>query len=69
MNQEIMGFKTGLLAAGQGQLIFNRFTGPGRVCLQSMYYHPPVEGGSGGGSATTSGGSLVGGILRGLTDS
>jgi uncharacterized protein (AIM24 family) len=66
MNQEIMGFKTGLLAAGQGQLIFNRFTGPGRVCLQSMYYHPPQEGGS---STPASGGAgVVGGILRGLTD-
>ena len=67
MNQEIMGFKTGLLAAGQGQLIFNRFTGPGRVCLQSMYYHPPQEGGARAGAAE-GGSSLVGGLIRGLTD-
>jgi len=66
MNQEVMGFKTGFLAAGQGQLIFNRFTGPGRVCLQSMYYHPPHEGGK--SAASEGGAGVVGGILRGLTD-
>lgn len=31
---------------GSGQLFWNRFTGPGRVGLQSMYYHPPVAGSS-----------------------
>ncbi len=42
MSQEVYGFKTGLLSGGAGQLVFNRFTGPGRVGLQSAYYHPPV---------------------------
>ena len=27
--------------------MFNRFTGPGRVCLQSAYFHPPVQEGAG----------------------
>jgi len=33
---------TGLFA-GLGQLAVNRFTGPGRVGMQSMYYHMPTE--------------------------
>jgi uncharacterized protein (AIM24 family) len=33
---------TGLFASA-GQLVWNRFTGPGKVALQSMYYH--MEGG------------------------
>jgi uncharacterized protein (AIM24 family) len=34
--------KTGLFAAA-GQLFWNRFTGPGRVGLQSMYIHMPTS--------------------------
>jgi uncharacterized protein (AIM24 family) len=37
---------TGFFASG-GQLFWNRFTGPGRVALQSMYYHPPTTTSSG----------------------
>jgi uncharacterized protein (AIM24 family) len=33
---------TGFLA-GAGQIFWNRFTGPGRVGLQSMYLHMPTE--------------------------
>ena len=32
---------TGILASA-GQIFWNRFTGPGRVALQSMYYHMPT---------------------------
>lgn len=32
---------TGFFASGQ--IFWNRFTGPGRVALQSMYYHMPTE--------------------------
>ena len=70
MTQELYGFKTGLLGGG-GQLVFNRFTGPGRVGLQSAYYHPPgAETGAGGGqgAAQNSGGGLLGGIVGGLLD-
>jgi uncharacterized protein (AIM24 family) len=70
MTQELYGFKTGLLGGG-GQLVFNRFTGPGRVGLQSAYFHPPgaeTGGGSGAqGNAQTPGG-LLGGIVGGLLD-
>ena len=47
MTQEVYGFKTGLLGGGAGNLVFNRFTGPGRVGLQSAYFHPPVQEGVG----------------------
>jgi uncharacterized protein (AIM24 family) len=33
---------TGLFA-GLGQLAVNRFTGPGRIGIQSMYFHMPTE--------------------------
>jgi len=66
MTQEVYGFKTGLLGGGAGNLVFNRFTGPGRVGMQSMYYHPPA--GQGGAAAREGGGSLLGGIVGGLLD-
>ena len=31
------------LFGGVGQLVWNRFTGPGRIGLQSMYLHMPTE--------------------------
>ncbi len=31
------------LFGGMGQLVWNRFTGPGRIGLQSMYVHMPSE--------------------------
>ena len=64
MSQEVYGFKTGLIG-GAGNLVFNRFTGPGRVGLQSAYYHPPVQEGS-GGNAQRSGGQAFGDIVGGL---
>jgi uncharacterized protein (AIM24 family) len=34
---------TGLFASA-GNLFWNRFTGPGRLAIQSMYLHMPTEG-------------------------
>ena len=71
MTQEIYGFRTGLLGGGGGNLVFNRFTGPGRVGLQSAYFHPPgAETGAGGGQAAAGqgAGGLLGGIVGGLLD-
>ena len=72
MDQQMYGLKTGLLGGG-GSLIFNRFTGPGRVGIQSAYYHPPGEdtGAGGGGQSNQTqqmpgGGGLLGGIVGGL---
>ena len=71
MTQEVYGFKTGLLGGGAGNLVFNRFTGPGRVGLQSAYFHPPgAETGAAAArrSRAPSGGGLLGGIVGGLLD-
>ncbi len=71
MSQEVYGFRTGLMGGGAGNLVFNRFTGPGRVGLQSAYFHPPgAETGAGGGQMTgqSGGGGLLGGIVGGLLD-
>src|SRR5438270_5677681 len=67
MTQEVYGFKTGLLSGG-GSLVFNRFTGPGRIGLQSMYFHPPVSEGMAGNAQREGGRSIVGGIVGGLLD-
>ena len=42
MNQQVYGLRTGILG-GSGNLVFNRFTGPGRVGIQSAYVHLPTE--------------------------
>lgn len=68
MQQEVYGFKTGFLSGG-GQLVFNRFTGPGRVGLQSAYDHPPgadTDTGGGQGQSNDSGGGLLGNVVGGL---
>src|SRR5262249_10266358 len=67
MTQELYGVKTGLLGGG-GNLGFNRFPGPGRVCLQSAYYHPTVQEGAGGNAQREGGGGLIGGIVGGIFD-
>lgn len=41
MEQKIYGLRTGIFG-GSGNLVFNRFTGPGRVGVQSMYVHLPT---------------------------
>jgi uncharacterized protein (AIM24 family) len=67
MSQEVYGFKTGLLG-GAANLIFNRFTGPGRVGLQSAYFQPAVAEGTGGNSQREGRGGLIGGIVGDLLD-
>ncbi len=67
MTQEVYGFKTGFLSGG-GNLVFNRFTGPGRVGLQSAYFHPPVAEGMGGAAQREGGRSVLGGIVGGLIE-
>jgi uncharacterized protein (AIM24 family) len=36
MEPQVYGLRTGIFG-GTGNLVFNRFTGPGRVGIQSMY--------------------------------
>jgi uncharacterized protein (AIM24 family) len=66
--QQVFGLKTGILGGG-GNLVWNRFTGPGRVGLQSAYYafeNGPVSDGASSGAKAGLGGAAVGGILGGL---
>ncbi|HZU12724.1 MAG TPA: AIM24 family protein [Chloroflexota bacterium] len=42
MDVQVMGLRTGIIGGG-GRLVFNRFTGPGRVGIQSMYFHLPTS--------------------------
>ena len=56
-----------MLGGGAGNLVFNRFPGPGNVGLQSAYFHPPVAEGSGGNSQR-SGSDAIGGIIGGLLE-
>lgn len=41
MDIKVFGLKTGIFG-GAGSLVFNRFTGPGRVGIQTMYFHLPT---------------------------
>jgi len=41
MDIKVYGLRTGIFG-GQGQLIFNRFTDPGKVGIQTMYIHMPT---------------------------
>ena len=61
-----MGLKTGIFSGG-GKLTWNRFTGPGRLAIQTMFI-APIEGGEGNLGAAASGGiagALLDGVLRG----
>jgi uncharacterized protein (AIM24 family) len=70
--QQVFGLKTGMFSGG-GNLVWNRFTGPGRVGIQSGYYSADVGAGSGaaagsvlgqgGGAGGMLGGAALGGIL------
>lgn len=41
MAQQVYGLRTGIFG-GSGNLIFSRFSGPGRVGIQSAYVHLPT---------------------------
>jgi hypothetical protein len=55
---------------GGGKLTWNRFTGPGRLAIQTMFISPAEseEANSGNAQAATAGGlagALIGGLTRG----
>ncbi len=64
-----MGLKSGIFGGG-GKLTWNRFTGPGRLAIQTMFIDPDQA--QQGGAATGSGGEAVaaggvaGAIVSGL---
>ncbi len=59
-----MGLKTGLMGGG-GKLTWNRFTGPGRLAIQTMFI-APVEGVEPGAATNAAEGGVVGAVLGGL---
>src|ERR1700690_120805 len=62
-----LGLKTGMFA-GDHKMTYNRFTGPGRLAIQTLYLEPlEGEGGGNVGAAATGGvaGAVIGGLLRG----
>ena len=61
METMYQGLKTGLFASA-GNLAWNRFHGPGRVGVQSMYM-PEMSGGQSSDNPGSSVGNAVGGIL------
>ena len=65
MQTQFQGLKTGLFGSG-GQLFWNRFTGPGRVGLQTMYMPLSPGGGDSGNAGAAGVGGVVGGLLKGL---
>lgn len=66
MEAVTMGLKTGLFGGG-GKLTWNRFTGPGRVGIQTMFYNPAalVEGGPGTTAEAAGIGAIIGGLAKG----
>ena len=62
-----IGLKTGFIGGG-GKMTWNRFTGPGRLAIQTMYV-APIEGAETNGSAVEAGaaGGIAGALIRGLS--
>jgi uncharacterized protein (AIM24 family) len=61
-----MGLKTGIFGGG-GKLTWNRFTGPGRLAIQTLFIAPLEGAESNAGAAATGGvaGAIIGGLTRG----
>ena len=66
MEAVTMGLKTGIFGGG-GKLTWNRFTGPGRLAIQTLFISPVEAGDNAAGAAAAGGiaGALVGGLTRG----
>jgi uncharacterized protein (AIM24 family) len=61
-----LGLKTGMFA-GDHKMTFNRFSGPGRLAIQTLYLDPIEAGERGVGDAAAGGvaGAVISGLLRG----
>ena len=61
-----LGLKTGMFA-GDHKMTFNRFSGPGRLAIQTLYTEPveAVERGAGDAAAGGVAGAVISGLLRG----
>jgi uncharacterized protein (AIM24 family) len=68
METQFQRLSTGLLASA-GQIFWNRFTGPGRIGIQSMYFHPPTgDHGVDTPAASAVKGGLLGGVIGAILD-
>jgi uncharacterized protein (AIM24 family) len=59
-----MGLKTGVFGGG-GKLTWNRFTGPGRLAIQTMFISP-LEGEAAQNTGAAATGGVAGALLSGL---
>jgi uncharacterized protein (AIM24 family) len=61
-----LGLKTGMFA-GDHKVTFNRFSGPGKLAIQTLYLEPveSVERGAGDAAAGGVAGAVISGLLRG----
>jgi uncharacterized protein (AIM24 family) len=66
MEAVTMGLKTGLMGGG-GKLTWNRFTGPGRLAIQTMFISPAEGEEAGGNAQAATAGGLAGALIGGLT--
>jgi uncharacterized protein (AIM24 family) len=60
-----MGLKSGIFGGG-GKLTWNRFTGPGRLAIQTMFI-APLEGGEGSNASAAAVGGVTGALISGLS--
>ena len=66
MESVTMGLKTGIFGGG-GKLTWNRFSGPGRLAIQTMFI-APIEGMDDTAAAASAGG-IAGALISGLAKS
>ena len=68
MEAVTMGLKTGIFGGG-GKLTWNRFTGPGRLAIQTMFINPIESGESGASTASAAAtGGIAGALIRGIAE-
>jgi uncharacterized protein (AIM24 family) len=61
-----IGLKSGMFA-GDHKLTWNRFTGPGKLAIQTLYVEPfESENGAGNTAAAAAGGGVAGAVISGL---
>jgi uncharacterized protein (AIM24 family) len=64
LESQSIGLKTGMFA-GDHKLTWNRFTGPGKVAIQTLYLEP-LESEAGSTTAAAAGGGVAGAVIGGL---
>ncbi len=67
MEAKTMGLKSGMFGGG-GKLTWNRFTGPGKLAIQTMFI-APAEGEDTGNAGAAATGGVAGALISGLVRS